>query len=174
MALNALLEEIVTNHEAASPKELTELLLDELPVVDYRETLSTVLPVYIRQWLSERRVWREPTVEKEETFAPDDLLSDDGQKVQRRLLKARGSARVNSIRNEWQRHYDDSLWNGVKYIKFGDATADDLIGAAESLRVAAKAEFEGKQAKAEYYEKIAAALPQGGRVRDLPDDPTRV
>lgn len=173
--IDVLLEKIVVENEAASPRELTTLALADLDETDYFATLDKVLPVYVRQWLSTRRVWREntPVVPVEQTFAPDDLLSDEGQATAKKVLKARGSARVSAIRNEWQRHFADSLWTGEGYIKFGDATANDLTCAATSLRTSAKAEYEGKVSKAEYYEAIASALPAGARVRDLDADPTR-
>lgn len=182
--LNVILEKIVTNTPKASPLEITTEVIEALESADYVAVLEKTLPVYIRQWLAGRRQWREASVEEtpvpEATFAPDDLLSDDQQEVAREvvqskkttMLRARGSARVNAVRTEWQRHFSDSLWNGQRYIKFGDATADDLLGAAESLRTTAKAEYNGKIAKSEYYERIANALGTR-RVRDLTDDPTR-
>lgn len=174
--LTVLLEKAVTENEAASPRELTTLVLGMMEESDYFDALDKALPVYIRSWLASRRVWRENTPEEPERFAPDDLLAPDVQEIvrtqEKRTLKARGSARVAAIRTEWQRHFSDSLWNGEKYIKFGDATAADLLGASTSLRTTAKAEYEGKVSKAEYYEKIAQAVGNG-KVSDLEYDPTR-
>lgn len=174
--LSTLLEEIVTTTDKVTPREISEEAVDRL--TEYEDVLRQVLPTYVRQWLADRRVYKEPVAPvQEESFAPDDLLSDEGQKgqakKQKTMLRARGSAKVQAIRTEWQRHFNDSLWNGERYIKFGDATSVDLKGAADSLRTTAKAEYAGKINKAEYYEKIADALGDSRKVRDLTQDPTR-
>lgn len=170
--LNDILEGLVTGTTAASPAELTARTLDILPTEEYWDALETALPVYIRQWLSDRRKRKTPTLPEPESFAPDDLLADDVQVIAKKMAKARGSAAVAAIRNEWRRHWTDSVYNGTRYIKFGDATATDLLNAANALRSSAKNEYAGKMGKADYYEKIAAALPENGRVRDLTSDPT--
>lgn len=163
--------------EANSPQDIAFELFREIDPDAYEEVLLKVLPAYVRHWLAERRRWRaEPKVEalEEETFAPDDLLSDEGQVVQEvkktRMLQARGSSRVNAMRTEWQRHFKDRVWNGERYMEFGDMNAKDLIGAANALRKQA----DSMTGKAAYYEKIAEAVAvQNVLVQDLTDDPTR-
>ena len=179
MNLKELLEQAVTGTDKASPVELTDVVLSQLSPSDYREALEKTLPVYVRSWLSERRVWKEAGEEPGEAyFAPDDLLSDDVAEIeterQKTVIRSRGRSKAAAARTEWQRHFSDSLWNGERFIKFGDATAADLVMAASSMRSQAKAEFDGKMRKAEWYEKIAANLLAGDRVRDLSGDPTRV
>lgn len=93
--LNDILEHLVTGTTAASPAELTARTLDILPTEEYPDALDTALPVYIRQWLSDRRKRRNPNLPPEpESFAPDDLLADDIQVIARKLAKARGSAKT--------------------------------------------------------------------------------
>lgn len=177
--LNELLEKALADNPGSSPAALAKMVAPDL-LDDAQATLERVLPYYIRSWLSERRNWKPsaPPAPNEERFAPDDLLSDEGQRIeqvrQKKMLRARGSARVNAMREEWRRHFLDSLFVPSKgYIPFGEATAEDLVAAAESLRENGKKEYEGKLARADYYEKIAAALNPGQRVSDLDSDPTR-
>lgn len=174
--INDIIESIVVGTENVTPREISAELFPQIPSEEHAQALQAVLPAYVRDYLATRRVWKpvqEPAPVEEETYAPDDLLADDVQEIQEKVVKtklrARGSARVNSIRTEWQRHYDDTLWNGAEYLKFGDATAVDLKGAAMQLRGSAEASIK----KAVWYEEVASHLGDSKRVRDLTDDPTR-
>lgn len=173
--IDDILEEIITTSALTSPNDIAVRAIGKLSSDDYLTVLQNTLGRYVSYYMADRRrsnILEEPAV-VEENFAPDDLLAEDVQEIvetqQKKMLKARGSARVNAIRTEWQRHFDDSIWNGTSHIKFGDATAVDLKGAAKALRTQADA-FNGK---AERYNKIATVLGDSKRVRDLTDDPTK-
>lgn len=173
MTLREIIETTLENTGLMIPKEIADRVLGE--VNDYEEALREALPEYVRFVMAQARIRRVPTElsvlaaqEAEYKFAPDDLASDAEQKTQKKLLKARGSAKVNAIRNEWQSHFKDRVFNGTEYVLFGEMTEHDLYGAANFLREKA-ATFTNK---ASYYERIARAVPEGGRVKDLTDDPT--
>lgn len=157
-------------------QEISAEIMKRLTPAQYEDALTEALPKYVQHLMAaQRRVIPVPEigVHELETFAEDDLLAPDVAEIavehKRALLKSRGSARVDAIRNEWQRHFKDRVWNGTRYMLFGDMTAVDLKGAADSLRDQA-ASYVGK---AERYDAIAAALLDGGRVSDLVDDPTQ-
>ena len=178
-----MLEAVVTETPSASRRDIADEVLSHLTVAERAEALETALPAYIGVWMSERRQWRpEPLPaafqDLEPQFAADDLLSGPAQQIetlrQNKMLKARGSAKVNATRDEWQRHFADSLWTGAKTVKFGDATAEDLLAAAAVHRDKAKANFDSMLEKAAWYEGIAETLQGSQKVRDLTNDPTRV
>ena len=173
MTLRETIEETLNTTDLMIPQEIAERVFGQ--VEDYEDALKEALPEYVRFVMAQARIRRVPAEldvilaqETEYHFAPDDLASDEGQKTQKRLLKARGSAKVDAIRNEWQSHFKDRVFNGKVYVLFGDMTAQDLYGAANFLRDKA-ATFSNKAA---YYERIASAVPEGGKVGDLTDDPT--
>ena len=177
MDLNDLLEHLISTSDATSPRELAHEAFTHIDANDYEDVLRKALPEYVRWWLAERRRWRETPetpVPEPLTYAPDDLLSDEGAQIVQanntKMLKARGSARVTAIRNEWQRHFTDRVWNGERYMLFGEMTAVDLKGAAHALRKQA----DTLSGKAEYYERIASTLGDAKMVQDLTEDPTRV
>lgn len=173
MTLRETIEATLSATDLMIPQEIAEKVLGE--VNDYEEALREALPEYVRFVMAQARIRRVPTElavltaqDAEYNFASDDLLSEPEQQTQKKLLKARGSAKVNAIRNEWQSHFKDRVFNGSVYVLFGDMTAQDLYGAANFLRDKAKT-FNNK---ATYYEQIAVSVPEGGRVKDLTDDPT--
>ena len=173
MTLRETIEQTLESTDLMVPQEIAERVLGQ--VEDYEDALKEALPEYVRFVMAQARIRRVPAEldaltaqETEYHFAPDDLLSESGQKTQKKLLKARGSAKVDAIRNEWQSHFKDRVFNGKVYVLFGDMTAQDLYGAANFLRDKA-ATFTNKAA---YYERIASAVPEGGKVGDLTDDPT--
>lgn len=172
MNLNEMIENVIVNYPTeTSPKEIAWRVFCALEDDDHADALQVTLPEYVRSRVAQRRVWVDPvTEEPDEKFAPDDLLSDEGQRVQKKLHKAKGSARVNMIRSEWQRHFADRLGlpNG-RWVLFGEATAADLLEAAGMLRSTATALV----GKATYYETLAEHVGTG-KVSDLTSDPTRV
>lgn len=171
--LRETIEETLSATDLMIPQEIADKVLGE--VHDYEEALREALPEYVRFVMAQARIRRVPeelavltAQDTEYNFAPDDLLTESEQKTQKKLLKARGSAKVNAIRNEWQSHFKDRVFNGKVYVLFGDMTPQDLYGAANFLRDKA-ATFSNKAA---YYERIATAVPEGGKVGDLTDYPT--
>lgn len=168
--LNELIEQVLVQYPSeTSPREVAWRVFCQIEDDDVSDALGLTLPEYVRSRIAQRRVWVDPVEPEAEKFAPDDLLSPDGQKVQKKLLKARGSSRVNAIRTEWQRHFADRLGlpNG-RWVLFGEATAADLREAAGMLRTTATALV----GKADYYETLAEHVGTG-KVSDLTSDPTR-
>lgn len=174
--LDEALEHLVTSTEEKTPTELTYLLMAMIDTDDYEAVLFKALPQYVRYWISQRRVWREEPALlplEEEQFAPDDLLTPEGQDIQRKIISSKRTSRTGGIAErvsaEWQRHFRDRIWNGSQYILFGEATAVDLKGAAVSLRSQAIS----LHTKADYYDQVASHLGDTKRVADLTTDPTR-
>ena len=117
MTLRETIEQTLESTDLMVPQEIAARVLGQ--VEDYEDALKEALPEYVRFVMAQARIRRVPAEldaltaqEAEYHFAPDDLLSESGQKTQKKLLKARGSAKVDAIRNEWQSHFKDRVFNG--------------------------------------------------------------
>lgn len=121
----------------------------------YRDALAEVLPTYVGVEFSRTRM-----------LNPVAVVVDDVTPVR----EPAGSAKVAACRNDWnaRKNTPVCLPNGWK--RLADCTAADLLTLAATLRDrAAKV-----AAKADWYEALAAALPEGATVAALDTDPTAV
>lgn len=175
MTLDSKIEDILTTTDITDTSLIARNVILSLTPDEYLIVLGQTMPAYVRDYIVKRRMVKPvvdvvPQVEKEYDFAPDDLLSDEGQQHQEEAKKKRiatvGSAKVAAIRTEWQRHFDDLVFNGSEMKKYGDFNADDLRGAAATLEAGAKITLN----KAERYRNLADALGNK-RIRDFKDSP---
>ena len=171
-----MIEGVITDTKIKTPRQISDEVFSELSSSEYGTILSHVLPAYVQKYIVDRRKAQNlgpDDVVIEDTFAPDDLLSDDvadivTKDVQKKVAQA-GSSKVNKIRNEWKRRLQDRVHNGSEYKIFGDFTADDLRGAAASLKAMASS----YEAKSAWYENLANAIPAGKTLSALDKDPTK-
>lgn len=171
--LDELIEEVITDTKIKNPADIAAAVFGKLSEDSYEDVLRVTLKAYVSRYIVLRRVPdpipADPTPVVE---APDDLLSDDVQKIvaddKKRKAVALGSRRIEVYKLQWKKKLEDRVYNGTEYKIFGDFTAEDLRAAADALRAQASA-FQGK---ADYYDKLAEKI-DGKKLSDFADDPLR-
>lgn len=147
--LRALVRQMLRTSEQPNPDWLVEAVLARVTEADREEALRQALPSIIREAAARERMANPIT--------PSAAMP----------TKARGSWKVQAIREEWQRALRNRIHVGPGDYKFlGDCTYDDLLFAAsERMAIADK-----NAAIARSYNALAALLTEhdAKTVRDLP------
>lgn len=147
MNTHELLNSVLDETLLTSPRDLAVALLERIPEDSYPDFLAEILPPWVQHELSRRR-----------------LLN-----VRPLIQHNTASSKVAAVR-DWAARLKTPLKVGDEWKRLADCTRDDLLTVASSLRESALRSI----AKAEYYEDLAASVPQGGTVGLLTSDPVGV
>lgn len=141
--VHELIKNTLDNTDLADPHEVAVAVAAQIPPNAMGAALKEVLPVYIKVRYSLSR------------------MKTSAQSAPRPA----GSPKVALVRSAWERQKNTPLNVGGEWKRLGECTASDLLVVAEQLRTNAAKSI----AKAEYYERLADAIPAGGTVNDLTD-----
>lgn len=116
MNLTEIVQQVVDDYETTDVDELSRAALARIDAADYRDALRTILPTYVRSFISRNR-------------GPADAP-----------LPPRPSAKVAAVRDAWERWLDELVSVGPnRYARRGDMTAADCRYAAQLRRRHAEA-----------------------------------
>lgn len=135
---------VLESTDLSDPHEIAAEVVRRLSAKELRSALTEVLPDFVRVTMSRGRMLNP---------AP---------------LAPKSSSKVAACRTHWATRLVTPLFVDGAYKRFGDCTAVDLKAVSLSLRVSA----DRSNAKADYYDSVAAALPEGATVSVLGEDPT--
>ncbi len=144
--LRALVRECVRSSITADPGLIATIVFSQIADEDHAEALDQALREIVREVIREERM-----------------------RTQITSPQVGASAKVQGIRDHWQRALRDQIYVAEGEWKFlGDCTQDDLMFAAEQRREQASR----LRAKAAQYDVLRGLLDEHGvkQVRDLPAD----
>jgi hypothetical protein len=171
--LRDIVNDLIETTNLSDPHDIADEVIAGLATEEDRAlALKEAVPVFVRQTLSLRRLASPPvttTAATTTTTTATPPVTTPAFKPPVRSGHDNYSHNVAVVRDAWQDRLDTSLAVGVGvYKRLRECTAEDLKWHAKSLRTLADRTY----GKADFYEKIAAAIPAGGTVNDLKSDPT--
>lgn len=156
MIIRELIDSIVDRGIYSDPKDISHEVIQSIAEEDYQKAVEEMLLSYVRQTLSLRRL-NFPIVPQ-----------DDEKKYQEQVtISTNPSAKVESCRNNWTRRKNTPLLVGTAWKRLGECTYSDLMEVAASLRERAR----NTLSKADWYTRLAEAIPENGTVDDLSEEP---
>ena len=164
MTIRELIREALDTQASANPHDIASEVLHLLDAhhdcgaggAAYRDALAETLPTYIRTEFSRSRMLNGAPLPQDTSDTP--------------VKPSGASSKVAACRDAWDARKNTPLLVGAKWMKLADCTAADLLTVAASLRERAATVV----SKAEWFETLASALPEGTTVAALASDPTAV
>lgn len=149
-----LVQQVAEDPSLNTPQEISEVVLNRIPVSNLRDALSIALTGYVRNYLSQVRSGRPTT-----------------QELKNRVGGSNGgrSVKVASIRDTYKRmldgryHVGPGLWKTLR-----ECTSQDVSAIAEERERMAKNNLKSAAKFRELLAKMESL--RANRVEDLPDD----
>ena len=165
-SINLRTQEILSTTNLSDPVEIATRILAEMDPADYESALRECIPPMVRISLAaSRSLVLNPPSGRIPSSPISPISRDTGGGVFRPVHSPKLAA---IAENAWQRRLEQSLCVNGTYKRLRECTKDDLLDVALSL----KSQAEASLTKASYYEKLAAAVPEGQTLGVLKADPT--
>lgn len=156
MIIRELIDSIVDRGIYSDPKDISHEVIQSIAEENYQKAVEEMLLSYVRQTLSLRRL----------NFSI--VSQDDEKKYQEQVtISTNPSAKVEACRNSWTQRKNTPLLVGTEWKRLGECTYSDLMKVATSLRERARKTL----SKADWYTRLAEAIPKNGTVDDLDEEP---
>ena len=152
LTLRAIMWDIVDSSDAVTPRAIAEKILASLDPDDYVWVLGETLPEWVRVEMN-RAGLRSPVT----AAAPEPFVAETGERFDspKRAAIVQRSRALLEVSIE--------VGPGVRK-RLGDCTADEVRWHADMLYGQARK----IEAKADWFGRVASAIPPGGVVRDIP------